>query len=67
MNGLDQFPCGLCNPPWLQRTAVATCASYSAETSKRLNTLQKPDTLMRSRMVSSDCSDCNQSLSLLDS
>lgn len=59
LNGLAQFPCGLCNPPLqgLQGTAVARCASHSAETSKRLNSLQNPGTSTRNRMVSPDCSD----------
>lgn len=37
MNVLAQFPCGLCNPPLqgLQRTAVARCASHSAENIQR--------------------------------
>lgn len=60
MNGLAQFPCGLCNPSLqgLQRTAVDTRPSYSAETSKSLNTLQKPDRFMRNKVVSPDYSDC---------
>lgn len=67
MNALAQFPCGLCNPPLqgLQGTAVARCASHSAKTSERLNTLQKPETPTRNRMVSPD--HCKESLPLLDS